>query len=55
MIAEDSTLRFDVYRDSGYRFENGAYAVPDSPGLGVDIDQELYGRKYAPIETLIVA
>ena len=54
VIAEDSTLRFDVYRDDGYQFENGAYAVPDSPGLGVDIDQELYARKYAPIETLIV-
>ena len=53
VIAEDSTLRFDVYRDNGYRFENGAYAVPDSPGLGVDIDQELYARKYALSETLI--
>jgi len=53
VIAEDSTLRFDVYRDPGYRFENGAYTVPDSPGLGVDIDRELYARKYASIETVI--
>ncbi len=55
VIAEDSTLRFDVYRDPGYKFENGAYTVPDSPGLGVEIDQELYRRRYGSMETVLRA
>ena len=55
VIAEDSTLRLDVYLDPEYRFESGAYTVPDCPGLGVEIDRDLYGRKYASIETVIRA
>ena len=53
VIAEDSTLEFDVYLDPGYRFEDGAYSVPDSPGLGVEIDREVYARRYASIETVL--
>jgi L-alanine-DL-glutamate epimerase-like enolase superfamily enzyme len=45
VIAEDSTLEFDVYLDPGYKFEDGAYSVPASPGLGVEIDQNLYERR----------
>jgi D-galactarolactone cycloisomerase len=53
VIAEDSTLKFDIYHDPDYRFENGAYVVPDSPGLGVEIDQDLYARLYGSVETVL--
>ena len=53
VIAEDSTLNFDLYRMDGYEFKNGAYRVSDAPGLGVDIDDELYSRVYKQHETLV--
>ena len=53
LIAEDPTLKFDVYDTPGYRFENGAYSVPESPGLGVEIDQDLYARRYASSEAVL--
>ena len=53
LIAEDPTLKFDVYDTPGYRFENGAYSVPDSAGLGVEIDEDLYARRYAASETVL--
>ena len=55
VIAEDSTLQFDLYIDRGYRFEGGAYAVPDEPGLGVEVDRDVYARRYAPNETVLTA
>ena len=53
VIAEDSTLDFELYQSPEYIFEYGKYAVPDSPGLAVSIDQELYDRVYKQHETLI--
>ena len=53
VIAEDSTLQFDLYRMDGYEFENGCYSVPDAPGLGVEIDRDLYNRVYKPHETVV--
>ncbi len=53
VIAEDSTLKFDLYRENGYEFKNGAYAVPDAPGLAMDIDMDLYQRRHSRDETLI--
>ncbi len=53
VIAEDSTLSFDLYRMQGYEFENGCYRVPDSPGLGVEIDQQLYSRVYKQHESIV--
>jgi L-alanine-DL-glutamate epimerase-like enolase superfamily enzyme len=53
VIAEDSTLDFELYRGDEYVFEEGMYTVPDSPGLAVSIDQELYDRVYKQHETVI--
>lgn len=53
VIAEDSTLDFELYRSPEYVFEDGKYRVPTSPGLAVSIDQELYDRVYRQHETLI--
>lgn len=53
IIAEDSTLQFDLYRTPGYEFKNGSYSIPDSPGLAVEIDDELYSRVYKQHETLV--
>lgn len=53
VIAEDSTLNFDLYKMPGYEFENGYYSVPESPGLGVEIDEELYTRVYKQHETIV--
>jgi L-alanine-DL-glutamate epimerase-like enolase superfamily enzyme len=53
VIAEDSTLDFELYKGVEYVFEDGKYAVPDSPGLAVSIDQDLYDRVYKQHETVI--
>ncbi|HCI85207.1 MAG TPA: hypothetical protein DHV68_00025 [Dehalococcoidia bacterium] len=53
VIAEDSTLDFDLYDGPEYVFENGKYNVPDSPGLAVSVDSELYDRVYKQHETVI--
>jgi len=53
VIAEDSTLDFDLYQGDEYVFEEGMYTVPDSPGLAVSIDQDLYDRVYKQHETVI--
>jgi L-alanine-DL-glutamate epimerase-like enolase superfamily enzyme len=53
VIAEDSTLHFDLYKMQGYEFVNGSYRVPDAPGLAVEIDQELYTRVYKQHETVV--
>ena len=52
-VAEDSTLEFDAYRDDDYTFDGGRIAVPDSPGLAIEIDQDVYARKYRSLETVI--
>ncbi len=53
VIAEDSTLKFDLYQDPGYRFEGGRYAVPDQPGLGITIDPDLYARRHSSTEVVL--
>jgi L-alanine-DL-glutamate epimerase-like enolase superfamily enzyme len=53
VLAEDSTLDFELYHGPEYVFENGKYKVPSSPGLAVTIDQDLYDRVYWQHETLI--
>lgn len=53
VIAEDSTLDFELYEMDGYKFENGHYAVPDTPGLAVEINDELYTRVYKQHESIV--
>lgn len=52
--AEDDRSTCDVIIDEGYTFHNGEYTVPDSPGLGVSINEEAYNRQSRP-EQIVVA
>ena len=46
LYAEVATLSSDVIDASGYTFENGAFNVPDAPGLGLELIQNSYARHY---------
>jgi L-alanine-DL-glutamate epimerase-like enolase superfamily enzyme len=52
-VAEDSTLEFDVYRDDAYVFEDGRVVVPETPGLSIEVDQEIYARRYESLEIVV--
>ena len=45
----------NVYRPDEFTFENGSYAVADAPGLGLEIDEEVFQQIYAVNETTITA
>jgi L-alanine-DL-glutamate epimerase-like enolase superfamily enzyme len=47
IAAEDDRSTCDVIVEDGYQYANGQYRVSDSPGLGIRVDEALYGRKYA--------
>ena len=47
LYAEVATLSSDVVDASGYSFENGAFSVPDAPGLGLELIESSYTRSYA--------
>ena len=42
-----------MYRQDEFTFENGSYTVADAPGLGLEVDEDLFQRKYAVNETKI--
>jgi len=42
-----------VYRTDDCTFENGSYSLPDTPGLGLQIDEEKYQRIYAKHEARV--
>lgn len=54
VIAEDSTLSFDIYRNAG-KFERGSYLVTDAPGLGVEVVQDLYRQRHTATEVVLQA
>ncbi len=37
----ESPLYFDLVRDARPAFEDGCFVIPDVPGLGIDIDEEV--------------
>jgi L-alanine-DL-glutamate epimerase-like enolase superfamily enzyme len=41
-----STLTSDVVDTSGFVFKDGAFSVPDTPGLGLELNQQVYDEKY---------
>lgn len=53
VAAEDERSRCDVILEDGYRFEGGFYTVPDSPGLGIRVDEEVYQEKYQAGEVVV--
>ena len=44
---EDERCLPNVYRPDGFTFCAGSYAVPDVPGLGLEVDLEVFTRRYA--------
>jgi D-galactarolactone cycloisomerase len=51
--AEDDRSSCDVIVADGYSFKNGAYTVPDAPGMGISIDEKVYNAKYQAQETVL--
>jgi L-alanine-DL-glutamate epimerase-like enolase superfamily enzyme len=47
LYGEVATLTSDVVDTSGYIFKDGAFSVPDTPGLGLELNQQVYNEKYA--------
>ena len=50
---EDERAAPNVYRPDEFTFENGSYAVADAPGLGLEVDEDVFQRIYAVNETTI--
>jgi L-alanine-DL-glutamate epimerase-like enolase superfamily enzyme len=51
--AEDDRSTCDVLVAEGYSFRDGFYTVPDTPGLGLRADEQVYRRKYKPGEIVV--
>jgi len=51
----DERTRTDprVYKDDDFTLEDGSYAVVDAPGLGLEVDEDIFQRVYAVNETKI--
>ncbi|NJD10295.1 MAG: hypothetical protein FIB01_07570 [Gemmatimonadetes bacterium] len=45
--AEDDRSTCDVIVAHGYEYHDGRYRVSDEPGLGLEVDRQVYDRKYA--------
>jgi len=50
---EDDRSTCDVFTVEGYQFRDGAYMVPDAPGLSHRIDESLYTLKCKPGEIVV--
>ena len=50
---EDERPAQNVYKSAGFTFDNGSYEVADAPGLGLEVDEEIFQRVYAVNETRI--
>ena len=54
LYGECATLASDVIDTSGYVFKDGAFSVPDTPGLGLELNQRVYDEQYAGRENWVV-
>ena len=50
---EDERCAPSVYKPDDFTFENGSYAVADAPGLGLEVDEDVFQRVYASNKTKI--
>jgi L-alanine-DL-glutamate epimerase-like enolase superfamily enzyme len=50
---EDERYAPNVYRRDAFTLENGSYAVAEAPGLGLEVDEEVFQTRYAANETKI--
>jgi len=52
---EDERYLPNVYKTDGFVFQNGAYEVVDAPGLGLEVDEDVFQRHFAKNESQIRA
>jgi L-alanine-DL-glutamate epimerase-like enolase superfamily enzyme len=52
---EDERYLPNVYAADDFIFDDGSWHVADAPGLGLNVDEEVFRRAYAPMETVIKA
>jgi D-galactarolactone cycloisomerase len=50
---EDDRSTCDAITAAGYSFHNGVYTVPDTPGLSITVNEEVYKRKYQRQEIVL--
>jgi len=53
--AEDDRSTCDAIVAEGYTFTNGHYTVSDAPGLGIRVNEQVYGEKYRAKEVVLSA
>ena len=51
---EDERIAPNVYENDEFTFKNGVYKIADAPGLGLNVDEEIFRRKYSHNEDKIV-
>ena len=52
LMAETDPVVFDAYDTSALKFAEGIYTLPDLPGYGVGVNEDVYTQKYAAEETV---
>ncbi len=53
IAAEDDRSTMDAIVAKGYPFKNGMYSVSNKPGLGIEVNEEIYAEKYEQDEIVI--
>jgi L-alanine-DL-glutamate epimerase-like enolase superfamily enzyme len=53
VAAEDDRSTCDVVVAEGYEFRHGTYGLPETPGLSIRVDEDVYRLKCKPGEVLI--
>jgi L-alanine-DL-glutamate epimerase-like enolase superfamily enzyme len=51
--AEDDRSTCDAIVADRYVFSKGFYTVPDAPGMGIDLNEAVYGKKYQAKEVVV--
>ncbi len=52
LFVEVDPVVFDVYVMDALQFKDGAFLLPDAPGLGVQLDEAVYQQKYEPKQSV---
>jgi len=53
VAAEDDRSTCDAITAKGYEFRDGHYSVSSAPGLGIELNEEIYAEKHKAGETVI--
>jgi L-alanine-DL-glutamate epimerase-like enolase superfamily enzyme len=52
-LAESDRSTCDVLVTDGFRFHDGTFETPATPGLGIGIDEDVYKKKCQPKEIVV--